>query len=271
MTDPLTLITLGAALGGATGKFVEKAWDSGEKWLVSYFADHRPKALEQAQVNSLDFLDRLAKRVNALEENGAVSKTVIESAQDHPDFSVAMQRAMLTAAQTNDGDKHDLLARMLSERLDANPESLRAMATKLALDAVGYATPRQLKLLALIADLMYVVPSSNLTAQAYGNWFEARFAPYVDVSFSSLDLLHLESLSCLKHSSIISRNLHEVLKSKNNGEFDPAMLTTPLVVHIQSLWERGIKGVDLSSVGQLIGVYVSDSLTGGTTSFSSWD
>lgn len=35
MTDPLSLIAVGAAVGGAAGKFVEKAWDSGEKWLVT--------------------------------------------------------------------------------------------------------------------------------------------------------------------------------------------------------------------------------------------
>ena len=47
MADPLSLVALGAAVGGAAGKFVEKAWDSGEKWITSYFADHRPKAIAQ--------------------------------------------------------------------------------------------------------------------------------------------------------------------------------------------------------------------------------
>ncbi len=29
--EPLSIIAIGAAVGGAAGKFVEKAWDSGEK------------------------------------------------------------------------------------------------------------------------------------------------------------------------------------------------------------------------------------------------
>jgi len=36
MVDPTSII-IGAAIGGAAGKFVEKAWNLGEKWISSYF------------------------------------------------------------------------------------------------------------------------------------------------------------------------------------------------------------------------------------------
>ncbi len=167
MVDPLSLIALGAAVGGATGKFVEKAWDSGERWITSYFADHHPKAVAQAQANSADFLNELATRVKSLEDCGSVTKEQIEAAQEHPDFSVSLQKAMLTAAQTEDHQKHQLLARTLADRLGAKPEGMRAMASKMALDAIGYMTPAQLKLLGLVADLLYVNPNSPLTPLAY--------------------------------------------------------------------------------------------------------
>jgi hypothetical protein len=243
MTDPLSLIAMGAAVGGAAGKFVEKAWDSGEKWISSYFADHRPKAIAQAQANSAEFLNELAKRVRSLEDQGAVSAEQIEVAQEHPDFSVALQKAMLTAAQTEDPQKHQLLARTLADRLGAKPGGMRAMASKLALDAIGYMTPSQLKLLGLIADLLYVNPNSPLTPQQYRQWFEARFTPYAVVSFSNLDLLHLESLSCLKHTPIISKDLVALLTQKNSGAFEPMMLESPLGTHIKALWQRSIFGV----------------------------
>ncbi len=271
MVDPLSLVALGAAVGGAAGKFVEKAWDSGEKWITTYFADHRPKAIAQAQANSADFLNELATRVKSLEDRGSVSKAEIESAQEHPDFSVALQKAMLTAAQTDDQQKHKLLARTLADRLGAKPEGMRAMASKIALDAIGYMTPGQLKLLGLIADLLYVNPTSPLPAQAYRQWFESRFSPYTNLQFTNLDLLHLESLSCLKYTPIISRDLGAILKQKNSGAYEPAMIESPLGVHIKSLWEQGLQAVDLSSVGQLVGVYVSDLLTGGNTTFTGWD
>lgn len=158
MTDPLSMVAIGAAIGGATGKFVEKAWDSGEKWITTYFSDHRPKAIAQAQENSLEFVQELARRVRLLEEKGSVSREQIEAAQEQPDFSIALQTAMLTAAQTSDHQKHQLLARVLSERLDSKADSLRALASKIALDSIGYTTPSQLRLLAFVADLFYVSP-----------------------------------------------------------------------------------------------------------------
>lgn len=271
MADPLSLVALGAAVGGAAGKFVEKAWDSGEKWITSYFADHRPKAIAQAQANSADFLNDLAQRIKVLEDRGAISKQDIETAQEHPDFSVALQKAMLTAAQTDDKQKHQLLARTLSERLGATPEGLRAMASKMALDAIGYMTPSQMKLLALVADLFYVNPTSPLPPLAFKQWFEARFSPYAFLSFTNLDLLHLESISCLKHTPIISRDLSAILSQKSSGAFEPAMLESPLGKHIRTLWDQGLQALDLTSVGQLVGVYVSDLMTGGNTSFRGWD
>jgi hypothetical protein len=271
MADPLSLVAFGAAVGGAAGKFVEKAWDSGEKWITSYFCDHRPKAIAQAQENSADFLNELAKRIKALEDRGAISKHDIETAQEHPDFSIALQKALLTAAQTDDKQKHQLLARALSERLGAKPEGLRAMASKMALDAIGYMTPSQMKLLALVADLLYVNPGSQLPSSAFKQWFEGRFSPYASLAFTHLDLLHLESISCLKHTPIISRDLSAILSQKNSSEFEPAMLESPLGKHICALWNQGLQAVDLSSVGQLVGVCVSDLMSGGTTSFTGWD
>lgn len=270
MADPLSLIAIGAAVGGGAGKFVEKAWDSGEKWITSYFADHRPKAISQAQSNTAEFLNDLAQRIKALEDRGTISKQEIESAQEHPDFSIALQKAILAAAQTQDKQKHKLLARSLTERLAANPEGLRAMASKMALDVIGYMTPSQLKLLALVAELLYVKPTSTHSESQFKQWVERRYDPYSSLSFSNIDLLHLESISCLKYTPIISRDLRLTLSQKSSGVFDPSFLESPLGHHIQELWEQGIQAVDLTSVGQLVGVYVSDLMTGETTSFSDW-
>lgn len=271
MTDPLSLIALGAAVGGATGKFVEKAWDSGEKWITSYFVDHRPKAIAQAQENSANFINDLAERVRLLEESSVISKQDIDTAQEHPDFSVALQTALLTAAQTNDRQKHRLLARALAERLVAKPEGLRAMASKMALDVIGYMTPSQMKLLALAADLLYVNPTSPLSASQCKQWFENRFSAYRSVSFTNLDLIHLESISCLKHTPILSRELSVILNQKLGSEIGSSILESLMGQHIRTLWNQGLQSVDLTSVGQLVGVCVSDLMSGENTSFSGWD
>ena len=55
--EPLSLVAISAAAGGIAGKFVEKVWDSGEKWIQSYFKDHKQNAQVAATENSLDFLN----------------------------------------------------------------------------------------------------------------------------------------------------------------------------------------------------------------------
>jgi hypothetical protein len=61
--DPLSIIAIGAAVGGAAGKFVEKAWDSGEKWIQTFFKDHKEVAQQKATENTMDFLNELALKV----------------------------------------------------------------------------------------------------------------------------------------------------------------------------------------------------------------
>ncbi len=271
MTDPLSLVAISAAVGGAAGKFVEKAWDSGEKWIATYFADHRPKAAAEAHKNTAEFLVHLANRVKQLEDSGGATAEQIENAQEHPDFAVALQGAMFTAAQTSSSDTHEILARMLSERLKEQPQTVKAMATKMALGIVGFLTPRQLRLLAFVADLMYIGPQQAFDVKAYADWFEARMSPYQDISFTKVDLSHLESLSCLKYSPVISKDLNLLMTNKNYGAFDPEMMNSPTALHVQQLWQEGIQSVDLTTVGQLIGVFVSDSLTRTSTNFTDWE
>lgn len=265
MADPLSLVALGAAVGGATGRFVEKAYDSGQKWIATYFADHKQKAVDKAQANSADFLRQLADRIKLLEDQTVASPEQIETAQDHPDFSVILQKALLTAAQTDNDEKHQLLARILAERLVAPPEGMLAMVSKLACDVIGFMTPNQLRLLGLVANLLYVKPTDALPANAYSDWFVSRFAPYMNTNFTNLDLTHLESLSCLKYTPILSRDLTQVLSDKNKGTFDKAIIESPLGNHIKTLWTQGLQSVDLSSVGELIGIYVFDLLSGTNT------
>jgi hypothetical protein len=271
MADPMSLVALGAAVGGATSKFVEKAWDSGEKWISSYLQDHHPSSIQEAQKNTANFIVELAGRVKALEDRGAVSPDEIEAAQKHPSFSVALQAAMIAAAQTNDKDKHRVLAMVLSEKLRAQPETLRAITSKMAVNAIGCMTPNQLKLLGFSADLYCVSPSKRLSSEEFSLWLERRLKPYAGLTYTALDLIHLESLSCLKYTPMFSRVLMDIIASKNGGLVDSNLLGTVFGVGVDSLWKKGVLSVDLTSVGQLLGIKVSDLLSGEETSFVGWD
>ncbi len=271
MSDPISLLALGAAIGGATGKFVEKAWDSGERWITNYYQDHRPNALTTAHSNSSEFLADLAQRIGNLEKMTPGAKEKIEISQDQPDFSVLLQKAIIGAAQTNDKNKHQLLASIIANRLISSSETMISLTSKIAVDVIPNLTPNQIKLLGLISEIYSVKPSEKLSPPQFASWFSTRINPYADLKYTTLDLLHLESLSCLKNNQFLSRDLIEIMKNKNQEPFNVENINHDLWQKISKDFNEGLKSVDLTSVGQLIGVYATDLLTGSNTTFNGWE
>ena len=66
MPDPLSTTILAAVGGAATKELVTKAWDSGKKWLSSFFENHQPEARQAAEENASEFLNDLATRLDRL-------------------------------------------------------------------------------------------------------------------------------------------------------------------------------------------------------------
>lgn len=278
--EPLSIIAISAGVGGLAGKFVEKVWDSGEKWITSFFKDHGEKAQEHANINTFDFLNQLASRVKQLEESQQIPQEKIETAQDHPDFSSLLQKAILSASQTESKNKHALLARIVSERLKSEPETIFALSSKLACDAISYATVNQLLILGLTTNLYNIrpqpfppmgIPGSQLV-DWYDTWITARLKPYENIVIRSIDLNHLESLSCLKILSFVGRDINKIYSTKEFSFTFTDLKDTSLKEKIISFWnEHKLEQIDLTTVGQIIGVSVSDLLTNSTTSFVGWE
>lgn len=277
--EPLSIITLGAAVGGAAGKFVEKVWDSGEKWIQSYFKDHKEVAQQKATDNTMDFLNELAQRVKQLEDSNQISKDKIETAQDHPDFSVMLQKALLSSAQTESKDKHQILARLVSERLKLEPESILALGSKMACDAIPFVTVNQLYILGLAADIFGIRPKpfppagiNEINFQNYMNeYLSQKLKHYEEIEFKTIDMLHLESLSCLKVNLYPELEINEVL-TKDNLIYDfEKMNDIQLRDKINKIWNDGLRQVILTTVGQIIGASVSDLLNNSLTSFDRWE
>jgi hypothetical protein len=277
--DPLSIIAIGAAVGGGAGKFVEKAWDSGEKWILTFFKDHGEVAQQKATENSMDFLNELAQKVKQLEESKQISQEKINSAQDHPDFTALLQKALLTSAQTDNKDKHIILARLVSERLKTEPESILALGSKMACDAISFATVNQLMILGLAVNFYGVRPNpyppigvNEINFQDWlDNWLITRLKPYQTITFRPIDITHLESLSCLKVNTFIGRGLNDMF-IKDNFKYDfEKMKDAPLKISMKKIWEDGLQKIDLTTVGQIIGVSVSDLLTNTTTTFDGWE
>lgn len=277
--EPLSIIAIGAAVGGAAGKFVEKAWDSGEKWIQSYFKDHKEVAQQKATDNTMDFLNELAQKVKQLEDSKQIPKDKIESAQDHPDFSAMLQKALLTSAQTDSKDKHIILARLVSERLKSEPESILALGSKMACDAISYATVNQLLILGLAVNFYGIRPNpfppigvNETNFQEYMNTrLTQRLKPYEKIEFKQIDITHLESLSCLKVNTFIGRGLNDMFKKENLVYDFEKMVDIQLREKMKKIWNDGLQKIDLTTVGQIIGVSVSDLLTNTNTTFDGWE
>jgi hypothetical protein len=277
--EPLSIIAIGAAVGGAAGKFVEKAWDSGEKWIQSYFKDHKEVAQQKATDNTMDFLNELAQKVKQLEDSKQIPKDKIESAQDHPDFSAMLQKALLTSAQTDSKDKHIILARLVSERLKSEPESILALGSKMACDAISYATVNQLLILGLAVNFYGIRPNpfppigvNETNFQEYMNaWLTQRLKPYEKIEFKQIDIIHLESLSCLKVNTFIGRGLNDMFKKENLVYDFEKMVDIQLREKMKKIWNDELQKIDLTTVGQIIGVSVSDLLTNTNTTFDGWE
>lgn len=280
MVDPAS-IALGAAIGGAAGKFVDKAWNLGEKWISSYFKDHAPKAIEKAQLNSLEFLSDLAKRVKNLEKQGVQQKKIIEDSLNHPDFSVLLQKAMMSSAQTEDKQKHELLARLVSDRLTKDSDSLFTLTNQTACDAIPRINANQMKILGLLATVFFIRPTpfppTNKSQQEmedwWSEWLEEKLSYCQDIHPNLMDYLHLASLSCTKWEPVLERELEELINfPKNSGiKFNyTAFSQTEVGQKMLQLWESGLGGALPTTIGILIGIYVSDMLLNTETSLEQW-
>lgn len=273
--EPISSLIIAGAIGGGAGKFAEKAWDSGEKWIKSYFKDHKEIALQKGIANSLEFLTELASRVKQLEESNKVSKEVIEAAQDHPDFSVFLQKAILTSAQTDDKEKHSVLASLVSQRLVSSPESLLSLASKMACDSIAFMTNTQMRFLALMVNLHDMQPSEEsvigddkLTKiEKVHTWLNSILLPYIDLQLGNYDIKHLVSLSCLTiEPNPAGRSMKPVLMINAVAIDFSKLQNYDLIKPIERIWiDTRIDGINTTTTGAVIGVMVSDLISGATT------
>ena len=272
--EPLTIAIISAAVGGTAGKLIEKTWDSGEKWLASYFMDHHPKAQQKAKQNSLEFLNDLAQRVDQLEEETKEDNKIkgrIKTALEDPDFSALLKDALISSSRTDNEEKHKVLSRIVSERLRFQSEELVALTSTLACNAIKHLTPKQMRFLGLTTFIYFIrlepFPPA-IPPQEFGEW-------YIDYLTISLlkhfpvkplilhDIRHLESVACIKHEPLIGRDLKAVLTRLAEAQYEwpfDDFIKNKLGKQLKELWDKVMQQVTLTTAGQLIGVYVHDEI-----------
>lgn len=282
--DPMNLneIIIAGAAGGAAKEIAQNAWQCGQKWIASYFRDHKPEAIAKANANAESCINLIAQKVNQLEEDAQLNRALFEKALNEPDFGVLLQKTLIGSAQTGDTDKQELLANLLTNRLTAETDSLYSVVSHLACEAVTHCTARHLRILGFASSIYLECDRLNMpfdTNQEFQDfckwWFEHRFTPYVGLEARMIDLFHLEAVSCISTRLPANGILDPIVSRWKSGDFQLSVSELESFTvgpTIQTLWGRGhICGVKLTTVGQLIGTMVSDSICGGKpTSFESW-
>lgn len=279
--EPLSIVAISAAVGGAAGKLTEKAWASGAKWLSKHLEDHHPKAIEKAEQNSLQFLADLAYRVNQLEEAAKDDERIQErivSAMEDPDFSMILKDSLLISARTDNTETHKILARLVSERLHCESGELVALTIPLACEAVKSLTATQLRFLATAAILEYVLlkevsnKSSEEKGQSALDWLKQNIGPVLpEAEIYRVDLLHLASVACANLTKTLMGDfsicsvLNERLRITLTEGFLRFFAEDDIGKRIQAVWERKISHIRLTSTGLLVGTCVYDELTGAKT------
>lgn len=279
MPDPISSVIIAGAAGGAAGKFIEKTCDSGSKWLSDWYKGHQHKASEAAKENSNEFLYRLATKVHTLEAESEANSAIINAALEDPHFGALMQKALYTSSQTKNPEKHEVLAQLVSNRLKAEPESIYAMASQAACDTIANLTTRQMKTLAVTATITMIRPvglkersfSERRFYEIYCNtWLELNLNKVIDIKPTNYDIKHLEAMSCARPSFgeyNLTAVLQEKFQNKDCAPFNQDDLSkTQTGKTLLDLWNNhSIKSLELTTIGQIIGILVRDSTTGKST------
>jgi len=276
MADPISLIAAGAAVGGLASKVMEKAWDSGERWLREKFSSHSVEAQEKAQENAGNFVLKLSVRMAEHENIHAFKQEKIFDTLRQPQFSSLLQQTILNAAKTSEDDKHDLLARLVAARLASDAETTFSLASDLASDAIARSTRRQLELMALCCFISEIQPKYPIaTAADYHYWLDVQLREFENFEFSEKDAWHLVAIACASYDPMSTRTLAGALLLKAGhhlvGELhDDDFSHIPIIDMLQVSWDFGLGGVRLTSVGSIVGGLTLGQIKGMDLGFPDW-
>lgn len=83
-------------------------------------------------------------------------------------------------------------------------------------------------------------------------WLITRLKPYQNINFRLIDIIHLESLSCLKVNLFVDRGLNEMFtKDKFSYDFEK-MKDVQLRDSMKKVWNEGLKKLTLHRLVKLL-------------------
>lgn len=286
MIDPITIaagagkLAVSKVASSAGEKFVDKAIEKASVWLTDKFGKHGKKVQQTAQKNAESFLEKSGKDIKIIVENSQnnpVNVEIIENNFNNPDFSAVLQEAVLSSARTSSEQKHDLLARIVAEKVLSTDDKITSLVSSMAIKAVQELAPRHLYFLgfcSLVYDIRLQKIPDNLSQEDINNIATAWWNDQLDKiitkveKLNDIDLRHLVSVNCIQYESFIGRDLAGVMKS-GFGEWD-AQAYINNHINSQKLKNifKDVQKVTPTSLGSIIGVYVHDNIVEKQTTIS---
>jgi hypothetical protein len=223
VTDPETLKTVAefAEIGAgviAGVEFLPTVVGCAKKWISAKFHGHPQKAIDAALSNFNDFSGQVNICLGGMQQIEGFEKKKEQTLAD-PDYTSLFQEAVLGAARTNSVQTHKILARLVTERLAAEPNSLRTLASHMGCNAVPQLSPKHLRFLGFMAILWamdtpdYVkalsgetgVDSDQKTFEKGLRWLSDELSPLLPIGeMTENDYSHLAAVSCIAYGHYIT-------------------------------------------------------------------
>lgn len=270
-------------VGGFVGGFIEPLVSHGISWVSERYRGHPKEAKKSAHRNAVNFYGQVNICLGELQQiEGEGFEEKKEQALADPDYTSLIQEAVLGAARTNSEQKHRLLARLVTDRLIAEPDSLGNLAAHMACKAIPQLSNTHLKLLGVLYIIrqcpipLYMKDLPDDERIDIGEkWFLSeisRFYPIGDIN--ELDLAHLTAVSCITyvpqlfHSGVGGSfepgcwNLPRVVRDKLCAHEEPKIDHDQIGKYLLNVWDNSsIRKSSLTPAGSLIGMLARDAVS----------
>ncbi len=265
--DPYTL----KVVETATKTFVELLHEDVKAGVKELFNLIKERGKEQA-IKNADYFGKaleedMTQRISiGISPNGYER---IEGNLNDPDFVYLVRQATISSARTSNPDKHKLLARAVTERLFAQPESLVALASSLACEVIPNLTPTHLSFLGLLSTVTSIRPtydqeiqqaSLEIQQSEYLAWLQYEltvFQPFPKMR--PIDYDHLQGMSCIDVMRLGHGNWGQLLKPRDLPQFKWAegyLKKNELILELKKI--DGLLKCTPTTIGAVIGTHVHD-------------
>jgi hypothetical protein len=285
--DPLALNIVGGLASGCIESFVSL----GIRWVSDRYKSHPKEAIKTAQNNAANFFGQVNIYLEGQQQIEGIEDKTKQALAD-PDYTDLLQEAVLGAARTNSEQKHELLARLVTDRLTAEPDSLRNLAAHMACNAVPQLSNMHLKLLGLLYIIRRHPAPPHIMRLPYDEridigtkWFLSEISPFIPIGgLTDFDFAHLMAVSCITY-------VPQLIPSGYGGSSEPGYWKLPIVLRnklcpveelyrlpipvkepqveqdqigkdLLSFWSSSnMRKASLTPAGSLIGLYVLDAIS----------